>query len=224
MTVVGIDACKKGWVVVALGDRGQVAHFIPTIDRIISVVADVSTIAVDIPIGLPEQGRRDADQLARDFVGPRRSSVFAVPVREALMTEDFAEANRISVSLNGIGISKQSHALREKILEVDAWLTRAPCPVFEVHPEVSFRRMVGVPIEYSKKSWAGMTLRRRALKKAGIDVDEIADHAGESAGVDDLLDAAAAAWSADRIERGIAMSLPPLAQEPVFGTDQTIWY
>jgi len=224
MTVVGIDACKKGWVVVALGDRGQVAHFIPTIDRIISVVADVSTIAVDIPIGLPEQGRRDADQLARDFVGPRRSSVFAVPVREALMTEDFAEANRISAVLSGSGLSKQSHALREKILEVDAWLTRAPRPVFEVHPEVSFRRMVGVPIEYSKKSWAGMTLRRRALKKVGINVDDIADHAGENAGVDDLLDAAVAAWSADRIERGVAESLPLRAKGYSASAGQTIWF
>jgi len=224
MTIVGIDACKKGWVAVALGDTGPVAHFIPTIDRIVDVVPDVSTIAIDIPIGLPEQGRRDADQLARDFVGQRRSSVFVVPVREALAAADFPEANRISTVLSGSGLSKQSHALREKILEVDAWLTQAPCPVFEVHPEVSFRRMVGVPIEYSKKSWAGMTLRRRALKEAGIDVDEIADHAGERAGVDDLLDAAVAAWSADRFERGVAESLPQRAQGYSVSAGQTIWF
>jgi len=224
MTVVGIDACKKGWVVVSLEDGGPVAYFIPKIDLVVSVVPDVSTIAIDIPIGLPEQGPRQADQLAREFVGPRRSSVFAVPVREALMTEDFAEANRISVALSGSGLSKQSHALREKILEVDSWHTWAPCSVWEVHPEVSFCRMAGEQIKYSKKSWAGMNFRRRALKEAGIDVDEITDRAGESAGVDDLLDAAVAAWSADRIERGIAESIPPRAKRYSVSAGLTIWF
>lgn len=221
---MGVDACRKGWVVVALGTGAPTLHFIHAIDRVVDVVPDVTTLAIDIPIGLPERGRRESDTLARTMVGPRRSSVFAVPSREVLMTDDFEEANRKSVDLSGSGLSKQSHALRVKILEVDAWLTRAPCLVFEVHPEVSFRHMVGAPIAYSKKSWAGVSLRRKALLGVGIDVDAMVDHAGERAGVDDVLDAAAAAWSADRIARGVAESLPPRAPDHPPGAGQTIWF
>ena len=34
---------------------------------------------IDVPIGIPDVGPRRADLLARAFVGPRASSVFATP-------------------------------------------------------------------------------------------------------------------------------------------------
>lgn len=224
MTVVGVDACRKGWVIVSLEGGRPTANFVPTIGAIVEVVSDVSTIAIDIPIGLPETGWREADRLAREMLGPRRNSVFPVPIRDVLMTEDFGEANQLSVRRVGSGLSKQSHAIGKKILEVETWMPEAPCPVWEVHPEVCFRQMVGSPIDYSKKSWAGMMLRRKALLEAGIDVELMIDHAGEQAGVDDMLDAAAAAWSADRIERGVAQSLPSRPPGHPCGAGQTIWF
>jgi len=224
MTVVGIDACKKGWTVVAVSDGTLTAHFLPKIELIDDEVAEVSTIAIDIPIGLPEQGHREADHLARAYVGPRRSSVFPVPVREALNAPEFVEANRISFARSGSGLSKQSYALREKIMEVDTWLAASLCSVWEVHPEVSFRGMVGAPLQYSKKSWAGMNLRRSALQQAGIDIDEIIDYAGGNASTDDLLDAAAAAWSADRIQRGVQESFPSQVRLSSIREGNVIWF
>jgi len=224
MTVVGVDACNKGWIVVALGDHRPTAHFIPTINELVDVVPDVTTIAIDIPIGLPEAARRAADRLAYDLVGPRRSSVFFVPVRDALETDDFEDANRISHDRSPSGVSRQAHSLRKKILEVDGWLKSAPCQVREVHPEVSFFEMMHGPLKYSKKSWAGMNLRRVALQREGIDLDKILDLAGEKAGVDDLLDAAAAAWSARRIDMGIQGSLPNPPERGASGGLQAIWF
>lgn len=224
MTVVGIDACKKGWIVVALSRDIPTAHYIPTIERLLDVVEDVSTIAIDIPIGMPSRGARSADELARKYVGPRRSSVFRVPVRESLEAGDYATANQISIERSGVGLSQQSFALREKVLQVDAWRPIAPCSVWEVHPEVSFRRMLGVPLVHAKKSWAGMNLRRNALRTNGIDVDALVDRAGDYAGTDDLLDAAAAAWSAERISRGAQESFPTETRPSQVDEGNTIWY
>jgi len=40
--------------------------------------------AIDIPVGLPDTGSREADSVARKFIGPRASSVFPCPIRLAL--------------------------------------------------------------------------------------------------------------------------------------------
>jgi predicted RNase H-like nuclease len=224
VTAVGIDACKKGWIVVALDPDRPTAHFIPSISALVDAVPDVTTIAIDIPIGLPDVGQRVADQLAYDLLGPRRKSVFFVPVRGALETDDFDLANRISRESSNNGVSKQAHSLRKKILEVDKWLKSAPCQVKEIHPEVSFFAMLGGPLEYSKRTWAGMNLRRAALRDEGIDLDRLVDFTGESASVDDVLDAAAAAWSAQRIERGTQGCLPDPPEIGPRGELQAIWF
>ena len=75
--VVGVDATKKGWVAVLVEDDALVdAHAFSTIAELASQLPDVAVIGVDIPIGLPDSGRRVADIEARELVGPRRSSVF----------------------------------------------------------------------------------------------------------------------------------------------------
>ncbi len=57
--VLGVDACKSGWVGVRLA--GEVtAHFARTIDELVTSAAPVTVVAIDIPIGLPARGRRAA--------------------------------------------------------------------------------------------------------------------------------------------------------------------
>jgi predicted RNase H-like nuclease len=80
--------------------------------------------------------------------------------------------------------------------------------IVEVHPEVSFRALKGEPLRYPKKdSWSGGAERRALLGGAGIFIsDELPG--GERAAPDDVVDAAAAAWSAMRVAEGKSSTLP----------------
>jgi predicted RNase H-like nuclease len=208
VVAVGIDGCRTGWIAVAVNVREIEVFYLPTIDALSNVVEAPSAIAIDIPIGLPDAGRRPADVEARLFLGPRRQSVFFTPVRAAVEAASHATATALSRQLTGSGISRQAHNLAKKILEVERWLPTAPCAVWEVHPEVSFALMIGRPARAPKKTWAGMIERRLALAAAGIDLDGAPYEVGIHAAVDDVLDAAAVAWSAGRLLAGTARSFP----------------
>ena len=65
-----------------------------TLDAVAAAVPDAVSIAVDMPIGLPDGRQRSADNLARAFIGPRRSSVFMALPRDALTAADLAEARQ----------------------------------------------------------------------------------------------------------------------------------
>jgi predicted RNase H-like nuclease len=181
---------------------------LPDLLRQAAVFGKVLAVGIDMPIGLPDAGRREADVLARAAVGPRWQSVFMTPVRAALAEPTFASAVARSRELAGEGISKQAFALRPRLLEVDAWVATSVVPVFEVHPEVSFTVLAGHPPEQPKKTWAGAVQRRGLLAAAGVEVPDDLGEAGRVAAVDDILDAAVAAWSARRWAAGAATSFP----------------
>jgi predicted RNase H-like nuclease len=133
--------------------------------------------------------------------------VFLTPARPVLEANTFQEANRVAVELTAKGVSMQAYGIRARILEAEPFARGDP-RIVEVHPEVSFTALNhGVPIAASKASWVGAPLRRRLLATAGIDLP---DDLGEASGVpvDDVLDAAIAAWSAMRVARGEYETLP----------------
>jgi predicted RNase H-like nuclease len=212
--VAGVDACRRGWVAIALEDgRFADSWLSATFVALLDDLAAATAIGVDIPIGLPSEGQRAADLTARAFVGPRRNSVFPTPPRAALLPATYAEARKVLPSL-----SAQSFRLGTKILEVEACLEDR---VLEVHPEVSFCALAGRHLVYSKHSWNGETERRRLLAAAGIDLPDKLS-AGQAA-ADDVLDAAIAAWSAARYALGSAATLP--SDPPtVNGRSVAIWY
>jgi predicted RNase H-like nuclease len=221
--VVGVDACKTGWIAVTLDGPDVRASYLPTIDAVSAAEPGVEAIAIDIPIGLPDAGRRAADVEARLFLGPRRSSVFFTPVRAAVEAATHRAATALAVQATGSGISQQSYALARKILEVEAWLPAAPCGVWEVHPELSFAFLIGQPAGAPKRTWAGMVERRQALLDAGISLDGVPAAVGTRAAVDDMLDAAAVAWSARRLQNGSARSFPHPPLPGSNGRDVAIW-
>jgi predicted RNase H-like nuclease len=224
VVAVGADACKTGWIAVVVDDTGVLAaHYLPGITSLPAIVPNASVVAIDIPIGLPESGRREADVAARSFLGPRRNSVFFTPPRAAVEAATHAEATAASLRLTGFGLSRQSFALAPKVREVDTWIRHAPWPVYEVHPEVSFAILLGAPASAPKKSWAGMSERRRGLARAGLTLDHIHGDAAIRAAVDDMLDAAVAAWSALRIARGQALTIPDPPPAGPEGRPIAIW-
>ena len=221
--VMGVDACKKGWVGISGDLRGYFGVTIRELVAAAEVDGALGVMGVDIPIGLPLAGPRQADVLARRLVGRRASSVFATPVREALMAASHAEASAVNLRATGKGLSQQAYALARKILEVDAWAPTAGCVVIEVHPEVCFATMAGRPLTHPKSTWAGSEERRQLLAIAGMNVPADIGPAGEFAAVDDVLDAAAVAWTAGRYAEGRAVAYPEPPEVFGDGLPAAIW-
>jgi predicted RNase H-like nuclease len=225
--VLGADACPAGWVGVVLsrgGVRTVVHAEIGGLVAMATAVGPLDAIAIDIPIGLADSGPRQADLLARRAAGPRYASVFVTPVRAALLAGTYAAALAASRELTGQGISSQAYRLREKILQVDQWRQRTPtCPVVEAHPELSFAAMAGAPLRDSKSTWAGAVRRRQLLTAQSIDLDGDLGLSGLRVGVDDVLDAAAVAWTARRVADGGARRLPAEPERFSDGVNCAIW-
>lgn len=227
MAVLGVDACRGGWAGLLMeGDgsvRGVFAADISTLAARAASQAQVAVIAVDMPIGLPDTGTRAADERARAAVGPRWQSVFLTPVRAALGESTHAAASRRSRELTGRGISQQAFALARRIIEVDEWVRTTTTPVIEVHPEVSFAAMAGIPLAHSKKTWAGAALRRGLLAREGIHLADDLGEVGAKAAVGDVFDAAVAAWSARRYLAGVARCYPDPPEVFGDGLQSAIW-
>lgn len=172
--VIGIDACRGKWLALAL-ENGRYAKAVLAADAgaLVAEWPAAAAVGVDIPIGLPDEPWRDADRAAREFVGERRSSVFP---------------------------TFPSAVFESPTYEI-APLAARDERVFEVHPEVSFRELLG-RTPAPKSTAVGLAERRLALAKAGIDLPDLPYPA------DDVLDAAVAAWSAARFASGAALPLP----------------
>ncbi len=235
--VLGVDACRAGWIGIALpagdpppgGQQAGQPYAAATIRELAAQAAaggPLRVIAIDIPIGLADSGRRRGDQLAREALGRRWPSLFITPVREAVQAGDFPAALAANRRLAGEGISRQAFALGAKILDVDGWL-RGPSPpaaqVVEAHPELSFAEMAGAPLAARKSTWAGAEARRALLARAGLTLARDLGRPGEQAGVDDVLDAAAAAWTARRVSQGIARRRPDPPETFSDGLPSAIW-
>jgi predicted RNase H-like nuclease len=215
MRVLGVDAYAKGWIGVELNGGTFVGAYIKDcLTTLLSAVNDLQAVGIDMPLGLAETGRRQADLDARVFVGPRWHSVFLMEPRAVWKQEDiwyddsWEQANQRCKQLFGHGLPRQTWGLRVKLREANECLATGKYPLHEVHPEVSFAAMNGhQPLKHSKISWTGHITRRALLAEHGIELPDQLGKAGK-ARLDDVLDAAAAAWSAHRIATGHASRLP----------------
>jgi len=131
-------------------------------------------------------------------------------------------------------VAKQAFQIFGKIIEIDSLLRgRAELAgrVFECHPELSFWAMNGnAPIAEPKNVKGtpygpGLELRRRLLLAQGFEGDALEASVARDcgAGLDDLIDACAAAWTATRIARGEAISFPDPPERDAFGLPIAIW-
>jgi predicted RNase H-like nuclease len=217
--VAGADVRKGQWVAVVLENR-QFSRAITgrTIRDVVAEVGEVSVLAVDIPIGLPDVGHhRQCDMEAKAFVGASLT-----PSAQVIAESDYHRANELSKRLCGFGVFKQTHALRAKILEVEP-VARGNPRIIEAHPEVSYRTMNDAPLEHSKKSWNGQVERRQLLESQGIHLPGRLGAAG-AANPDDVLDAAAIAWTAWLASRGKASVLPESVSGCPLDRRQVVWH
>ncbi|WFE41493.1 DUF429 domain-containing protein [Micromonospora sp. WMMD998] len=221
LRVFGVDACKGGWVAIELRDGVfAAAHIAPALSTLLRARDDIAVVGLDMPLGLVDDGWRQADIVAAGTLGAARSTVFRVPPRPVLLEAEYESAVKRCRAITGQGFSRQAWALRRKLWEANACRDRDR--VYEVHPELSFRGIgAGRPLA-SKKTWQGQMQRCDLLLKAGIKVPAELGPAGR-AGPDDVLDAAAAAWSAHRIATGRAVSYPDPPEASAAGDAIAIW-
>lgn len=205
MAVLGVDGWRGAWVGARLSGRSVTVSVLPDATAVLAE-PDVAVIGIDMPIGLSDDGARECDRAARRLLGRAGSSVFPAPMRPVLAAADYADACGRSRAASGKALSVQAWNLAPSIRSLDAALGEPPDQrVHEVHPELSFRALDD-RVRDRKASARGLAQRIRALQRAMDVLDALADAPSEVPAAD-VLDACAAAWSAQRIADGRAESV-----------------
>ena len=123
--------------------------------------------------------------------------MFAAPCRAALSAKNYREANAINLQETGRGLSQQEWGIAPKIKQVDDVIT-SECQrwAFEVHPEVCFWALnQHRPMAHNKKAQDGIAERIALLRRVFPEIETHLANRPAGVGTDDLLDAAASAWS-----------------------------
>lgn len=204
--IAGVDGCRGGWIAFKVDLTAHHATSVEIIDLpswFRQRPPSLACVGIDIPIGLLD-GPRQCDKAARRLLGqPRGTSVFAAPCRGALSSKDHASATATNLRTTGRGLSQQAWGIIPKIKQVDDAITLdSQRWAFEVHPEVCFwvlnqRR----PMKHNKKTREGVAERLDLLRRAFPEIERHLAKRPLRVGADDLLDAAAAAWTALRWHR-----------------------
>jgi predicted RNase H-like nuclease len=211
MFVSGVDGCRAGWVrfSVEVPSLATSVDVVDLAELLMNRPSDLACIGIDIPIGLLN-GSRACDKAARKLLGqPRGTSVFAAPCRAALSGTTHAAASQINREKTGRGLSQQAFGIIPKIKQVDDAIT-SNCQqwTFEVHPEVCFWALnQRLPMKHNKKTKEGVAERIALLRRVFPQIDRHLANRLSQVGSDDLLDAAAAAWTALRLHHGQAQSV-----------------
>ncbi len=191
-------------------------------EAVLDAAAGAESIAVDMPIGLPDgKARGDyprrCDLEARRLLGPRAAArVFFAPPRATLAARDPSEFQELHRRVTGKGAGLPVWGLVSRISQVDALVSaRDQQRVFEFHPELVFMRLCERPLP-SKHSRAGTVGRLEALAEIGVDRRRL-EGLGELRGTKlaDVLDATAGAFVAAQRLSGVrgARKLPEAGVE-----------
>lgn len=222
----GLDGCRGGWILCCLDNEQKSLRFELLTDLPDDLPDRFAMLAVDMPIGLPNHGRRQCDLEARALLPGRvRSRIFLDLRRPLLECDTYSQANRLALE-DGHGLSKQAWNLHPALRSLDALLTPArQAQVIEAHPELVFHRLNHWQAVAGKKTAAGQHKRLDLLARTGMkDVTGcLPDLPRKLAAIDDFLDSAAcalaAAWhtsgqgrqvptgSTERDQRGLCMEI-----------------
>ena len=219
--VLGFDGCRAGWVAARLNlSSGEMTAFVVSaFEQLLNGPgAKAAMIAVDMPIGLAETGRRACESEARKLLSPyRHNSVFPTPRRPMLAFDAYEDANQWGKSQGadaGGGLSKQAWMITPKIREIDNVIKpRDQRRLAEGHPEVAFWRLNGgAPCRHPKRKPEGAKERLALLRRHGISsakrINEyLIKEFGAGVGADDVYDACALALTAKARLEGNAIRL-----------------
>ncbi len=169
----GIDACKKGWLLVLLYDDLHQFILVHHLTELTAFLSGNERVLVDMPVGLLSSGQkfagsRPCDVAARKLLGKKHSSIFNPPCMEALHEKSYQLASETNFRILGKKLSKQSWNITPKIREVNAFLHLNPLwrdKMLEAHPELSFQQLNRkIPLQFSKKTREGIKERLGILQ------------------------------------------------------------
>lgn len=246
--VAGADGCKGGWIIAA-ADSEDLGHprvaTVTAFRDIWSVFGAIpGVLAIDMPVGLVNQGSRRVDGMARRLLGKKSSSVFTPPERmlleyaslnhhlsadrEGSYMESYDAVNEWAQNFLEHGVPPYAFGIFPKIAEVDRYMTEERDPrVHEAHPELIFRRMNGHRVvDESKRSEEGQAARATLLQQhVGVIAEDIEFQKapGTDSAIDDLHDALALLWTAARINSGVAERIPEVVDFDPVGLDMAMW-
>src|ERR1700738_5695711 len=194
---LGLDGFREGWAAAWIDDRGnQGFDYSSSLSRLLSMPHQRAMI--DMPIGLKLSGHRQCDISARELVG---APVFLGARRNLWEFQDQASANQYYWQHEGagMGVSCQLWNIRDKIREVDDFITSdRQATIGEAHPELVFLKLNNEVRPEPKKSARGRNQRIELLAEQGfVKISKwMTQRYGTGIGRDDLIDACACAVAA----------------------------
>lgn len=194
---LGLDGFRFGWVAAWINERSDHGFdYSPGVSRLLAMPH--ARAMIDMPIGLSASGYRACDLQARKLVGP---AVFLGARRDLWTFPDMATANRHYWDHEGPGrgVSAQLWNIRDKIREVDEFMTPGrQAIVGEAHPELIFWNLAGQVRLEPKASPRGREQRIVLLEQCGFTRVRtwLTQRHGTGIGRDDLIDACACAVAA----------------------------
>ena len=214
MYAVGIDGCSNGWlasITKPFDFENCFCLYSKFLYELISKLPEKNFIIIDIPIGLEEKKHiRECDIKAREFIGPRRHSIFAPPCKKASLQIDYSSANKLNKEITNHGLSKQTWMINEKLKETQKIIEKG-YKLNEGHPECSFRELKGDFLKFGKSGLLGFFERLDLITNLGFDPISLGKKLSNEikAKPDDLLDSLILCWSASRHieEKGIYLGL-----------------
>lgn len=195
---LGIDVSKGKWLMVALEEKKAWWRLCHTLEECLHSSPEATTVLVDIPLGLPEKilDQRPENQARKQLKG-KGSSVFPVPCRQAVYTQEKEQAKQVNRQILGKSISEQTWNIMGKIRHADEFLQEHPSwknRLSESHPEICFAMFHGgVPVLEKKTTEEGRRIRIELLEKVLPGMRAFLEEAVETMEKgrrDDLLDAA----------------------------------
>lgn len=207
--IAGVDAYRRIWIV-ACGD-GDDSTTLLEISSIGELLGhdELERIVVDVPLGLPERGVREADRQARERLGPRGGSVTPAPLWPMLPARTWKEASDIRYAIEGVKSTQQTYRIMNLVRQWNEVMSPALQErVREGHPELSLAEIAGAPLQQPKKKQEGQDRRLELLRAWFPDIDEAVRAFNRPNAMIDILDAYSLLWTARRIRDGEAYTLP----------------
>ncbi len=212
---IGADGCKGGWITCILDHGKLYTERHESMETIIKRYPVFDAFLIDMAIGLRSSAEQlRPDDLARKELGPRSSTIFPIPCRQAVYAATEEEQKQANIKALGKSLSKQTINIIPKIRELDEFLNGHPeykNRILESHPEVDFARLRGSAVMTWKKGYPGFTERAGILKKylPREDFSGLWKRAKElKCNPDDLLDAVCLAVTAALAAGGMCETIP----------------